>query len=48
MISGMMVRGETKLLGKTFSSVLEMKECETDHLYISALAHKHEPHSHMI
>jgi hypothetical protein len=39
MISGMIVRGETKLLGKTFSSALEIKQLEGDHLRI----YKHLP-----
>jgi hypothetical protein len=34
MISGMLVGGETKLLGKTFSSALEINEREDDHLCI--------------
>jgi len=34
MISGMVVIGETKLFGKPFSSALEIKELESDHLYI--------------
>jgi len=40
MISGMIVRGETKLLGKIFSAALEIKWRERNQLYIQALDHK--------